>query len=92
MMDMPVHSDDRRCFTKKGIGCPESFPMNLFTTPTMRARCESNHGQSPETLADRGGLGITEMIAILKDEHWKFYEHRSGNEDDLSTILKLVGQ
>ncbi len=39
-----------------------------------RGQCFRNHSQSPETLARRGGLDPSEMLAVIHDE--RFYPSR----------------
>lgn len=47
--------------------CPSRLPFALFATKQARSRCNLNHGQTPERLAERGGLGPGEAAAILCD-------------------------
>lgn len=39
-----------------------------------RKQCFRNHSQSPETLARRGGLDPSEMLAVINDE--PYYKNR----------------
>jgi len=50
---------------------PPSMPMGLFTTEECRRRCQANHGQSPERLAERGGLSVREAACILLGRSWR---------------------
>jgi len=50
---------------------PRSMPMSLFTTEAGRRRCQANHGQSPERLAERGGLSVREAACILLGRSWR---------------------
>jgi len=34
------------------------------------AQALKNHDQSPERLAERGGLSVCEAVAVLEDRHW----------------------
>lgn len=44
----------------------ERFPMSLFTP----AACNSNHYQTPERLAERGGLSWCEAAAVIQRRPW----------------------
>jgi hypothetical protein len=46
----------------------EVFPMSVFEP--HRAQAYSNHGQTLERLAQRGGLSWCEALAILEDRDW----------------------
>lgn len=46
-------------------GCPREVPWSLLAPHEKRAK--RNHDQSLEKLASRGGLGVTEMLAVLED-------------------------
>lgn len=54
----PIHPEDRRTL--------RSVPWALVAPYEQRAK--SNHSQSLRTLAMRGGLGIQELYALLRDE------------------------
>lgn len=51
----------------KGKG--ERFPMSLFRPHEEQAW--RNHGQSLDRLAERGGLGWGEALAILENRDWR---------------------
>jgi len=50
---------------------PRSMPMSLFTSLQGKERCQRNHGQTPERLAERGGLGVREAACILLDKPYR---------------------
>jgi hypothetical protein len=35
------------------------------------AQCQKNHMQSPQLLAERGGLAVDELAAVLGDRAWR---------------------
>ncbi len=56
-----------------------SFKPPFITVPwnmieEHQEQCFRNHSQSPETLARRGGLDPSEMLAVIHDE--RFYPSR----------------
>lgn len=61
---MPVHPEDAR-----KPGCPKQFPMHLLN----EGRAQLNHGQTLKRLKERGGLGVTEILAIVGDKPWGYY-------------------
>lgn len=48
----------------------EQFPLALFS----RDRCERNHRQTPERLAERGGLVWSEAAAIIENRKWQMMD------------------
>lgn len=52
----------------EAAGCPKRVPWEFVAE--HRAQCLRNHEQTPERLAERGGLGVAEMVYIVRDEHW----------------------
>lgn len=61
---MPIHPEDAR-----KPGCPKQFPMHLLSED----QAQKNHGQTLKRLKDRGGLGITEILAIVHRKKWSHY-------------------
>lgn len=61
----PVHPDSRR----KTRDCPASVPWSMLAP--HEAQAQSNHSQTLERLAERGGLAVCEMLAVLEDRRWK---------------------
>lgn len=51
----------------KELGCPRSVPWAFIEQ--WRAGCLSNHGQTPERLAERGGLAPEEILALDADTY-----------------------
>lgn len=88
---MPLLYDrfERRALEAAGVECPVSIPRDYEAT---RKHCLASHGQTPEKLAERGGLGASEAIAILRgwsrpqqspglsDPGWVEYERREITE------------
>ncbi len=52
-----------------------------------RDQCQWNHSQTPERLAERGGLGICEMLAVVTHRPWP---GRADTEDDVRELLALL--
>lgn len=50
------------------LGCPREVPLELVA-PHEEQACR-NHGQSLKRLAERGGLGPKELLAVLHDREW----------------------
>ncbi len=50
-------------------GAPRGVPFRLVDAHAIR--CLRNHDQSPQRLAERGGLSPAELLAVLTDQHWK---------------------
>lgn len=48
--------------------CPAFVPWGMIVE--KRDICIRNHSQTPERLAERGGLGVREMLAVLENKHW----------------------
>lgn len=48
---------------------PRSVPWSLLAPHEDQAI--RNHGQSLDTLARRGGLAPSEMVAVLEDRKWR---------------------
>lgn len=44
-----------------------------------RRQAEINHSQSLERLAERGGLGLCEAVAVLEDRRWHPMDRRLTN-------------
>ncbi len=52
---------------------PNGFPWHLLTP--HEAQAQTNHGQSLETLAARGGLGPEEMYAVFTNQRYNDLVH-----------------
>ena len=57
-----ISREQRKC-------CPESIPWKLVESHEERVM--TNHHQSLERLAERGGLAPCEILAIVEDRRWK---------------------
>lgn len=64
---------------------PRSVPFEFFVTLRARSRCRANHCQSPERLAERGGLSVREAACILLDLPWK---DRPSMEDSVELLKR----
>ncbi len=60
-----------------------SVPWGLIAN--HRDQCIRNHGQTPERLAERGGLSPSEMVAIIEDRPWRDLDL----EDAFETLTDL---
>ena len=49
--------------------CPRSVPWSLVEP--HRAQAMSNHSQTLERLAERGGLSPDELHAVVHDQRWR---------------------
>ena len=52
-------------YTERGEGCPTSIPWRLLESDACEAQAQDNHSQTLERLAERGGLGPCELLAVL---------------------------
>ena len=66
------------------LGCPRSVPWDMLNE--HRRQCFANHGQTPERLAERGGLAPSEMVAVLEDRRFRAMT----NSDAVSRLNDLV--
>ncbi len=54
----------------KRLGCPKSIPWDVIAPHEKQAM--SNHGQQTlDTLDRRGGLWVTELLAVLSDRGYR---------------------
>jgi hypothetical protein len=65
----------------------ESVPWALLAPHEKQAH--TNHGQTLERLAERGGLGIHEMVAIIEGLRYRAVDHLS-NAEALERLEKHV--
>lgn len=68
-----LSSDER-----KAAMAPTSVPWSLLAP--HEAQAMTNHSQTLERLAERGGLAPNEMAAVLSDEHWRHWLKRDPAE------------
>jgi len=64
--DFPVLWQGSRDYQKalQAEGCPRTVPWGFIAE--HRDGCLANHDQTPERLAERGGLGPEEMVAVIE--------------------------
>lgn len=72
----PVHPDDAL-----KPGAPRSIPWHMVKPHEKQAI--ANHSQTLERLEQRGGLTMSELIAVLEDREW-------APIDDGAAIAKLA--
>lgn len=53
------------CYDERRKGCPTSIPWHLLESDECEAQAQDNHSQTLECLAERGGLGPCELLAVL---------------------------
>lgn len=61
----PIHPEDRRLHKELPRGVPWDF------VAPHESWAQSNHGQSLKRLAERGGLGLCELVAVLEGRRWR---------------------
>ena len=66
--------------------CPESIPWELLEPYTWQA-LRNHGGQSVARLAERGGLGPDELVAIFERRPW----HRMEMRDAVNRLKQLIG-
>lgn len=64
---------------------PHKHPTWPLTVPWAvvephEAQARSNHGQTLRRLAERGGLCLQEMVAVLADKEWRVVKHLSDDQ------------
>jgi hypothetical protein len=69
-------------------GAPTSVPWSVIEP--HRAQALANHYQSLERLADRGGLSLREMWAVLNDRAWSNAVEEMLIEDVICDIKALT--
>lgn len=70
----PIHSQDRRLIE----GCPKSIPWSAIEP--HREQAMKNHSQTLERLAERGGLGLDELYAVMHSLTYRAVRDASGVE------------
>lgn len=66
---MPLDKSKGYPILKPILGHARTIPWEMIAPHDRQAKI--NHDQTLDRLAERGGLGYSEAIAILKDEKWK---------------------
>ncbi len=77
---MKVHPESLRMFGKLNLHCPQTVPYGLLNETTA----QYNHSQSLDRLNERGGLGVGEMLSIIRNQRWGLYG------DSPSTLSELL--
>lgn len=85
-MTFPVlWQGDRKYLAElKRLGCPRTVPLALVQPHEHQAL--RNHDQTLARLAERGGLGPAELVAVLGDRRW----HQMSVEDEVRELLALT--
>ena len=52
------------------LGCPQAVPWSVVAP--FQERAQLNHDQTLERLAERGGLGVSELLSLLCDQRLDF--------------------
>lgn len=65
-----LHPDE---YGRSQLQCPRSIPWALIEP--QDAQAHSNHGQSLERLAERGGLSPSEAVAVIEGRKWRAMEN-----------------
>lgn len=63
-----------------------ALPWSLLAPHERQA--QANHGQSLERLAQRGGLGLCEAVAILEDRRW----HRMSRAEANAALVRILAE
>ena len=82
-MDFPVHSDSRR----RVKACPRTVPWGILAP--HEAQALRNHSQTLKRLAERGGLALCEMCAIIEERRWRSMDDTEAYERVLREIEKF---
>jgi hypothetical protein len=87
----PVLLQENRTLEREiyAMGCPKSVPWDFIAS--HREQCHKNHDQSPERLAERGGLSPQEMIAVVTGQRmWDVV--RLSYKVAIPELLRLIGE
>jgi hypothetical protein len=69
----------------EALGCPKYVPWSLLAPHEQRA-LRNHGGQTLKRLAERGGLGPEEMLAIIEDRPWR----RMTIEESVPALLDAI--
>jgi hypothetical protein len=69
---------------------PTSIPWDLIAPHERRA--DLNHGQTLQELARRGGLSVTEAVAVIQDRRWHRMEVRQAVEELNGLVERYHGK
>ena len=68
--------------------CPQRVPWDFVAE--HRQQCLNNHDQTPERLAERGGLGVAEMVYVVRDERWPRLNQMMTEMEALPELRRLL--
>ena len=68
------------------LNCPRSVPWQFIARHAEA--CQHNHDQTPERLAERGGLAPSEMVAVVLGRRFKSMTP----EQEVGALLDLLQQ
>jgi hypothetical protein len=69
----------------EAAGVPVAVPWSLLAP--HEAQAYRNHGQTLARLAERGGLDVTEMIAVIEGKRWN---ERPSEKAAIARLLELL--
>jgi len=84
------HEFEREGKALKAAGCPKSVPWGFVAE--HEEQCQKNHDQSAARLAERGGLGVNEMVYVLRDEHWPRLDRMLSELDALPELKRRLAE
>lgn len=67
---------------------PQMTPLPWRILRPHARQAELNHGQTLERLAARGGLSVSEMLAVLEDRPWEAIDDVDAI-DRITAIVRL---
>ena len=70
------------------LSCPKTVPWSLLASNERRAQL--NHGQSLETLAERGGLSPAEIMCVIEDR--KLFPVTETDAEAVPRLLVLLAR
>ena len=83
---------DRKYFARlKELACPHSVPWDFIAEHADG--CQRNHGQTPERLAERGGLSPAEIVAVVDTDGSYEQRHAAWNmtpEQEVARLCELL--
>ncbi len=88
MDGMPILSAALRHLVKEGLSAEGLNPIPWDIIASHEHQAQENHGQTLKRLAERGGLGVSEAVAILEDRPW----HRMDQTAAIERLTELIRQ
>lgn len=61
-------------------------PWEMVAPHEMQAH--ENHDQTLERLAERGGLGACELVAVLEDRAWSAMSHATARQRVMEMVME----